>query len=634
MFKIASFKEILSNKLIKIPLIVLIIAGVGFGGYKIYNNMMTAKANKTAPTESKVTVARGDIEVIISGSGSVAPISRYDIIPLIKGNILNAPFEEGMQVKAGDLLYQIDDSDLSINLQKTTNSIEKLKIDNQATVDSLRNLMIYSPSDGKITGLTLKEGDQAGGNNARIAEIINDEQLTAILAFTKTQLEKIYIGQKAQLIIPKFMTYIDGKVTYISNTTRVSGDGSALYDVEITVKNPGSIVSGLQVNGLVQGTDGDIISPVTGIIENFQQKPVISSTSGTVKKLFVKNNEWVKKGQMIVQLENDSLTRTNAKDAMALKDLELSLKAQLKVLNDYNIVSPIDGIIIKKNLKAGDTVNNANNSNSVLMTVADMTKMTFSINVDELDIAKVQLAQNVKVTADSLPEAQLEGIITNIQLEGQSQNGVTIYPVEVTIDNPGELRAGMNVNAEIIVESKKNVLYLPLTAVTKVANRAFVFVADTGTKTTDVSDSEEGRISPRSGSGEERQTRQNNGESRRPNPIEGQDMRSNWQQNSQEGDRNNRQNTTGANGERASRMSSMPNMEGKQRREVVVGINNDTNIEIVSGLKEGETVFIPSVSSSNRTTQTNVAPNFMGGSGMGLPTGGTRVPTNRTPGNR
>jgi len=619
-------KKFLSSKIFKIGLTVIIIAGAAYGGYLVYSKKIASTAAKNAAQESIARVERGDIEVKISGTGTVEPIERYDIIPLVKGTILSAPFEEGMQVKAGDVLYRIDDKDIAFNIEKARNNIEKTRLQNKETIENIQNLQIYAPCDGRITNFTLKEGVEVG-NNTKIAEIVNDSQLKATVSFTDSQVKQIHMGQAAQLIIPQYMTHVDGTVSNINYTPKAGENGAVYYDVEITINNPGSVTEGMQVNGVVKGTDGDIVSPTTGVIENIEKETVNAKTSGTVKKIYVKNNEWVKAGQKIVELENNNLYITKTTNEMSLKDQELSLQSLLEQLEDYNITSPIDGVVIAKYYKAGDNISNSNNNSNILMTVADMSKMTFTIAVDELDISKMKIGQKVDVTADALPGVQLEGEITNIPAEGTSSNGVTTYSVEVTISEPGNLKPGMNVNAEIIVESKQDVLKLPIAAVTKVGNKYFVSVPESVSEGPKSDSKQQGKKSentqentaePEEGSEGNQVRPERQG---RPNFDENQGNRD--IQRTGEGQNAMPQNRQG-NFQRQGRMGgNAPVASGKKRVEVQVGINNDDYIEIVSGLNEGDIVYVSAAAS--RSTNMNMGmPGGMPGGGMpgGMPGGG------------
>lgn len=99
------------------------------------------------------------------------------------------------------------------------------------------------------------------------------------------------------------------------------------------------------------------------------------------------------------------------------------------------------------------------------MVVADMSKMVFSINIDELDISGIKEGQDVTVTADALPGEIMMGKVTSVSRIGNSENGITGYPVEITIDEPGELMSGMNVTAEIAVGSVSDVVLAPASAI-------------------------------------------------------------------------------------------------------------------------------------------------------------------------
>ncbi len=466
-------KKLFKNKIVKIAMITLVVVVVLFSGLLIIKSRKLVETSSNQ-VESTVEVARGDIHVTITGSGTVAPISRYEIIPLVNGNIISSPFEEGMEVKENDLLYRIDDSDATINIEKTRNSLTKLNISSQSNNDSIQNLKVTSPMTGRIIDFSMQVGDYVS-DNTTIAQVVNDERLIANIPFNAVQLEKIEAGQDAKILISEYMRYIDGKVISKSSSGVASSEGAILFDVEIEMENPGALIVGTEVEGSVETAIGTLTSPELGEIDYADSRIIKAQSSGTVKEVYINDNEKVKEGQSLLTLENDDLYIEQQKNALELKDSQLTLESQQKNLEDYNIVSPIDGVVIKKYSKAGDTINNSN-SNTILMVVADMSKMVFTLDIDELDIAKIQIGQKVSIDADALPEESFVGEVTNIAAEGESENGVTTYEVEVTIAEPGELKSGMNVNAEIAVQSKKDVLYVPIDAVQKNNNKNVVFV--------------------------------------------------------------------------------------------------------------------------------------------------------------
>jgi HlyD family secretion protein len=96
--------------------------------------------------------------------------------------------------------------------------------------------------------------------------------------------------------------------------------------------------------------------------------------------------------------------------------------------------------------------------------IADMSKIIFKMNVDELDISKVELGQKVSVTADALTGKTFVGTIENKSSVGTTSNGVTTYPVTIAVENPEGLIPGMNVNAKVVVNKKDHVVKIPVSS--------------------------------------------------------------------------------------------------------------------------------------------------------------------------
>ena len=153
---------------------------------------------------------------------------------------------------------------------------------------------------------------------------------------------------------------------------------------------------------------------------------------------------------------------TVASSALSLESAENQLSSAEKKLDDYSITAPISGTVITKNAKEGDNIN-ATYANP-LAVIYDLSKVKFQMKVDELDVLKIYVGQEVKVTADALENVEMTGHITNISLEAITTGGVTEYPVTVEMDEVGDLLPGMNVSATIVLEEEKNALCIPVDA--------------------------------------------------------------------------------------------------------------------------------------------------------------------------
>ncbi|MBQ4086617.1 MAG: efflux RND transporter periplasmic adaptor subunit, partial [Clostridia bacterium] len=152
-------------------------------------------------------------------------------------------------------------------------------------------------------------------------------------------------------------------------------------------------------------------------------------------------------------------------NSLSLKESKLSRDNAQKKLEDYTITAPISGTVIEKNVKAGDKLDNQNVS-TVMAVIYDMSALECELSVDELDIKNVTLGQKVTITSDALENKVYNGEVTNISINGTTENGVTTYPVTINITDFDEaLLPGMNIDATIITSQAENVLSVPVSAV-------------------------------------------------------------------------------------------------------------------------------------------------------------------------
>ena len=124
----------------------------------------------------------------------------------------------------------------------------------------------------------------------------------------------------------------------------------------------------------------------------------------------------------------------------------------------------------------GDKIGNnsgQNNSSTSLATLYDMSEYNFKMSIDETDIVQIESGQKVEVSADAFNDKTFRGTVTRISLESSVSNGVSTYPVTVTMENTEDLLPGMNVDAEIIIDSAENALVIPADALMR-GNRVYV----------------------------------------------------------------------------------------------------------------------------------------------------------------
>ena len=107
----------------------------------------------------------------------------------------------------------------------------------------------------------------------------------------------------------------------------------------------------------------------------------------------------------------------------------------------------------------------------------DMSTLTFEMKIDEKDINKIQVGQEVTITADAVEGVTFSGVVDTVNINGTTVSGQTNYPVTVVIDDAKDLKPGMNVSADIIVERAGTVLCVPVDAVNRGSDQPTVQVA-------------------------------------------------------------------------------------------------------------------------------------------------------------
>ncbi|WP_337186657.1 efflux RND transporter periplasmic adaptor subunit [Phenylobacterium sp.] len=136
-----------------------------------------------------------------------------------------------------------------------------------------------------------------------------------------------------------------------------------------------------------------------------------------------------------------------------------ALRSQQADLGRTTIVSPIDGVVIDRKVEPGATVA-ASLQAPVLFTIAqDLSKVEVKISVDEADVGQVQEGQQVRFTVDAFPDDTFEGVVTQVRMQPTTEQNVVAYTVIAEADNPRrKLLPGMTANADILIETRRNVM--------------------------------------------------------------------------------------------------------------------------------------------------------------------------------
>ncbi len=403
-------------------------------------------------TYTTAAVERRDITAQITGSGSLEAANSYSVTSLAEGSILTADFEEGDQVEEGTVLYTIDASDLSSTLEQAQISLEQAQRSYSSRLKDLEKLSVAAPKAGRILSLEMEAGDQVSAGQL-IAILRNSDIMTLEVPFLSDEAAGFYIGQSAAVTLEDTFETLEGTVSAIDRMDTVLEGNMIVRYVAVEVSNPGA----LSVNQTGSAAVDGCASIGSAAFTYAAEENITSEVSGRVDSIRAEEGDWVNRGDLILTLTSDSVEDSVRSAADSLRNAELSLESRYDQLDNYTITSPIRGTVIDKNYKAGET----SEAGRVLCSIYDLSYLTMTLSVDELDISDIAVGQEVSVTADAVEGRTYTGVVTKVSVAGTSSGGTTTYPVTVRIDETEGLLPGMNVDAAITLESASDVLAVP-----------------------------------------------------------------------------------------------------------------------------------------------------------------------------
>lgn len=420
------------------------------------------------------TAQMQEMTVSVSSTGTIQAIDSYNVSGMVTGEVLEAPFEVGDQVEKGDVLYRIDPGSAETALQQAQLSVQQAQLNYDSIVDGLNP---KASGAGVVQKLHVKKGDLVSAGSP-IADISDTSTMTLTVPFQSADAQRIAVGSSAQVTLAGTLETLTGTVESVANADLVGNGGALVRQVKIRVQNPGALTTSTTATAKV----GSIACAGSGTFEANLTQTVVATGSGEVVSLNVSAGSRVSAGQVLATLGGSSAQTSLENASISLQNAQLSLQNAQDALDNYTITAPISGTVIEKNFKAGDTIDNNSltAAGGTLAVLYDMSTLTFEMKIDEKDINKVQVGQEVTITADAVEGVTFSGVVDTVNINGTTVSGQTNYPVTVVINDPQDLKPGMNVSADIIVERAGTVLCVPVDAVNRGSDKPTVQVAQEG----------------------------------------------------------------------------------------------------------------------------------------------------------
>lgn len=456
----------------KVVIAVLLVLAALF--FFVIRPMLGAGKELLAGAYLTSTAQMQEMTVSVSSTGTIQPIDSYNVSGMVTGEVLEAPFEVGDQVEKGDVLYRIDPGSAETALQQAQLSVQQAQLNYDSIVDGLNP---KASGAGVVQKLHVKKGDLVSAGSP-IADISDTSTMTLTVPFQSADAQRIAVGSSAQVTLAGTLETLTGTVESVANADLVGNGGALVRQVKIRVQNPGALTTSTTATAKV----GSIACAGSGTFEANLTQTVVATGSGEVVSLNVSAGSRVSAGQVLATLGGSSAQTSLENASISLQNAQLSLQNAQDALDNYTITAPISGTVIEKNFKAGDTIDNNSltAAGGTLAVLYDMSTLTFEMKIDEKDINKVQVGREVTITADAVEGVTFSGVVDTVNINGTTVSGQTNYPVTVVINDPQDLKPGMNVSADIIVERAGTVLCVPVDAVNRGSDKPTVQVAQEG----------------------------------------------------------------------------------------------------------------------------------------------------------
>ncbi len=558
-----SWKKVLSKKK-QLILGGAALAVLGFAAYYYWGNQSSAPQYMTAKVE------RGNLRNTVTATGTLQAVTTVQVGSQASGTLsaLNADFNS--VVKKGQVIAQLDPAVSKAQVDQARANLQQARAGLTQSIASVAGSRA-GVSDAQAKALAARstvQNNQSGVSSSQANLAVLKAQLDDALAFLKQQEYLMKSGVIAQ------RDYDLANTAYKTAEARYNQAAAQLNQAVLSEQS----------------------SAGSGVAQSQAQ---------------------VQQSQAQVQQSQAQVQQAQAQ----VQQAEAALRLAEVNLAHTTITSPIDGIVVSRDVNVGQTVA-ASLSAPTLFTIAgDLTQMQVIANIDQADIGVVEQAKSVKFSVDAFPGKDFDGKIQQMRLNPQNVQNVVTYNVVIDVNNPDQkLKPGMTANLTITIDERNNVL--------KVPNSALRFTpTDASGQRISTNSNGAGNSSGQRRQGAQQQQTDNANQSASPSQTSQTGQSGEQQAGTQQAQRNFAPPSAPVL-EGQTRLIWVMGQDGKlQSRRIKVGLTDGVSTEVVEGsLQEGELVVTgQTLSSASKAQSTQTpAPGFGGAPRTGAPGGGRR----------
>lgn len=449
---------------------------------------------------------RGALETFVEGNGRTAAKSKYDLGKELKGIVTEVQVTSGDAVHKGDVLFIVDPKDTRKDLDAAISELDDAQraVDEAASAlqkaqKSVSNLTITAPFSGKVipnvddkgVSKTYKVGQSINTGDV-IGTMVDDTTMRLPLYFNYSYLNQVKVGATASVSIPASMSTVTGKVAEIEKSQRVSDDGVMLFRVIITLSNPGTLKKDMLATASITTAQGTLMPAEAGKLSYAREEEITAKSAGTITSINNLDYYRYSAGAVLCKLQSDDTVTAVGTAQRTLETAQKTVQSKQtrvaelqKLITDSTVISPIDGIVLNMSAAAGDKLE----GNSTPCTVADLSSLIVKADISELDIGKVQVGMEVRLTLDNDAATAYTGKVETVSLQsdnnnsgggntggGNGQGSTLSFPAVIHLDSIDNLRPEQSISYKIVTASKADCITVPSSAIVYTDSGAAVYM--------------------------------------------------------------------------------------------------------------------------------------------------------------
>ena len=438
-----------------------VVVALAAGGFLLYR-FLTKQDSASSEIQTQA-VQYGTIQSKVTGSGNAKAKESAAITLTAGGTVQEVFVSPGDTVTAGQPLYTIFSQEAQDQVTQAQTQVDNLNKEMSALLEDANNLTVRAPFAGKLINVKEFQPDQEVAKETAVATLVNDKKLKLSLYFSYAYENQIRTGQSVQVSIPTVMGTYTGTVEKINKVRFISPEGAVHFEAVLVFDNPGTLTAGMDASATLAASDGSAIYPYeNGKTEYYETREIVTKAAGpVVSQGNLMDYADVSAGEALLTLGSSTINENIMSKQKEIDEAQKKLADAQKGLADFNAVSPIDGSVTSCTLTPGAEVK----SGDTVVTISNTTNMVVDITVDDRNIAFVQPGLTVELS--DWNGNTFIGTVTAINMgAAESQNGMTNYPVTLTVDNQdGSLLAGMYLDYSFVASQSDDCMMVPMQSV-------------------------------------------------------------------------------------------------------------------------------------------------------------------------